>query len=168
MKKTFYFLSFSFFISLFLGCGIYSFTGGNTGKAKTIQIDYFPNQASLVEPIVGQKFTEDLQDLFLRQTNLSLVKNNGDLHFQGEIVNYMIRPMGATANETAAQNRLTVTVNIRYTNRFKEEDDFEKQFSHYEDYNANILLSGSSLEDILNIIFERITQDVFNASVAKW
>ena len=168
MKKTLYILFIFISFLLLIGCGAYSFTGGNTGKAKTIQINYFPNQASLVEPIVSQKFTEDLQDLFLRQTNLTLVKNNGDLRFEGEITGYRISPMSATANQTAAQNRLTVTVNVRYTNRFIEKDDFEKQFSHYADYGANELLSGSLLEEKLNEIFERITQDIFNASVAKW
>jgi len=168
MKKLIY-LSFFLISSFsFISCGIYSFTGGNTGKAKTLQIDYFPNQASLVEPIVSQKFTQDLQDLFLRQTNLTLVKNNGDLHFEGEITGYRITPMSATANQTAAQNRLTVTVNVRYTNRFEEKDNFEKQFSHFTDYPADQLLTGSLLEDKLNIIFEKILQDIFSASVAKW
>jgi len=168
MKKLIYISLFLISSFSLISCGIYSFTGGNTGKAKTIQIDYFPNQASLVEPIVSQKFTQDLQDLFLRQTNLTLVKNNGDLHFEGEITGYRITPMSATANQTAAQNRLTVTVNVRYTNRFEEKDNFEKQFSHFTDYGADQLLTGSLLEDKLNIIFEKILQDIFSASVAKW
>ncbi|CAA0224184.1 LptE family protein [Tenacibaculum maritimum] len=162
-----------FFASIILGlsiisCGAYSFTGGNTGDAKTIQIDFFPNQASLVEPSLSQKFTLDLQDLFTRQTNLTLTSSGGDLHFEGEITDYRITPMSATAQQTAAQNRLTITVNVRFTNRLNEKDDFEKQFSFYDDFGANQQLSGSALEGILSTILERITQDIFNASVAKW
>ncbi|CAA0145527.1 Probable lipoprotein precursor. Putative lipopolysaccharide assembly protein LptE [Tenacibaculum maritimum] len=162
-----------FFASIILGlsiisCGAYSFTGGNTGDAKTIQIDFFPNQASLVEPSLSQKFTLDLQDLFTRQTNLTLTSSGGDLHFEGEITDYRITPMSATAQQTAAQNRLTVTVNVRFTNRLNEKDDFEKQFSFYDDFGANQQLSGSALEGVLSTILERITQDIFNASVAKW
>ncbi|CAA0199168.1 LptE family protein [Tenacibaculum maritimum] len=162
-----------FFASIILGssiisCGAYSFTGGNTGDAKTIQIDFFPNQASLVEPSLSQKFTLDLQDLFTRQTNLTLTSSGGDLHFEGEITDYRITPMSATAQQTAAQNRLTITVNVRFTNRLNEKDDFEKQFSFYDDFGANQQLSGSALEDVLSTILERITQDIFNASVAKW
>ncbi|MDH5413886.1 MAG: LPS assembly lipoprotein LptE [Flavobacteriaceae bacterium] len=156
------------FLSIIQGCGVYSFTGGSTGDAKTIQIDYFPNNAPLVEPVVSQKFTTDLQDLFLRQTNLNLTTSGGDLHFEGEITDYKIIPISATAQQTAAQNRLTVSVRVRFYNKLVEEDNFEKTFSFYSDFGAEQQLTGTVLEDALNIIFERITQDIFNASVAKW
>ena len=149
-------------------CGIYGFTGGSTGDAKTIQIDYFPNNAPLVEPSVSQNFTVALQDLFLRQTNLSLTTAGGDLHFEGEITGYKIIPISATADQRAAQNRLNVSVRVRFYNKLIEEDDFEKTFSFFSDFDANQQLTGSALEDALNEIFERITQDIFNASVAKW
>ena len=151
-----------------VSCGVYSFTGGSTGDAKTIQIDFFPNNATLVEPIVSQKFTIALQDLFLRQTNLSLVSNGGDLHFEGEITTYKIIPISATAEQTAAQNRLTVGVRVRFYNKLIPEDDFDKSFSFFSEYGANQPLTGSILEDALDEIFERVNQDIFNASVAKW
>jgi len=150
-------------------CGIYSFTGTNIQPdVKTIQIDYFPNNAVLVEPSLSQTFTLKLQDLFLQQTNLDLVKSGGDLQFEGEITGYKINPMTATADQTAAQNRLTITVNVRFFNNKLEEDNFERTFSHYYDYDANAQLTGGILDDAFNVILERITQDIFNASVAKW
>ena len=149
-------------------CGVYSFTGGSTGDAQTIQIDFFPNNAPLVEPIVSQKFTTDLQDLFLRQTNLDLTRSGGDLHFEGEITDYRIIPISTTANQTAAQNRLNMSVRVRFFNRLVPEDDFDQTFSFFADFDANAQLTGSVLDDALNVIFERITQDIFNASVAKW
>ena len=168
MKKLFYITGFLFLSIISVGCGSYSFTGGDTGKAKTLLIDFFRNLASLVEPTLSQKFTQDFQDLFLRQTNLSLVNSGGDLHFEGEITGYRITPMSATAQQTAAQNRLTITIKVRYYNKFIKEDDFEKSFSFYYDYPANSQLIGSPLETAFNEIIERITQDIFNASVAKW
>lgn len=167
MKKIYYLFLFITATLTLVNCGIYSFTGANT-NAKTVQIDFFRNQAELVEPSLSQKFTEDLQDLFTRQTNLTLVKNNGELHISGEITGYNIMPMTATASQTAAQNRLTITVNVRFTNKLNEKDDFEKQFSFYESFPANQNLTGSTLENVLDVILERITQDIFNASVAKW
>jgi len=161
-------LALSIFMISTQSCGIYSFTGGSTGDAKTIQIDYFPNNAPLVEPSVSQKFTVDLQDLFLRQTNLSLTTSGGDLHFEGEIIGYRIIPISATADQRAAQNRLNISIRVRFYNKLIEEDNFEKTFSFYSDFDANQQLTGSALEDALNEIFERITQDIFNASVAKW
>lgn len=168
MKKIRYIASFLIILSTLIGCGVYSFTGGDTGKAKTLQIDYFRNNASLVEPKLSQKFTEGLRELFTRQTNLTLNPNGGDLRFEGEITGYRIAPMSATAQQTAAQNRLTITINVRYFNKFIEKDNFEKSFSFYYDYPANTQLIGSPLEAAFNEIIERITQDIFNASVAKW
>ena len=168
MKKIY--LLFILVLALTLkSCGIYSFTGTNIqSDVKTIQIDYFPNNAVLVEPSLSQNFTTDLQDLFLTQTNLNLVKSGGDLQFEGEITGYKINPMTATAEQTAAQNRLTITVNVRFFNNKLEDDNFEKSFSHYYDYDANAVLTGSALDDAFDEIIERITQDIFNASVAKW
>jgi len=148
-------------------CGIYSFSGAKI-DAKTIQVDYFPNNASLIEPTLSAKFTEALQDMFLRQTNLTLVKSGGELQFEGEISNYTINYSSPTADQTAAMNRLTVTVKVRFYNNLNEADNFDKSFSHYFDYGANVQLSGSTLEDAYKEIFERITQDIFNESVAKW
>ena len=153
---------------LFIACGAYSFTGGSTGDAKTLQIDFFPNQAPLVEPSLSQSFTQGLQDLFTRQTNLTLTKSNGDLYFSGEITGYRVNPMSATAAQTAAQNRLTITVNVRFTNKLIEKDDFEKQFSFYSDFDANAQLTGGVLDGALDEILERVIQDIFNASLGNW
>ena len=162
-----YILFFVLLLTQLWNCKFYSFSG-NVGDAKTIQVDFFPNQAALIEPTLSQRFTQDMQDLFLRQTNLDLVNNNGDLRFEGEITQYRVNPMAATAQQTAAQNRLTITVNVRFYNRLKEEDDFEKQFSFYSDFDANAQLTGGVLDAALEEILERIIQDIFNASIAKW
>jgi hypothetical protein len=109
-----------------------------------------------------------MQDLFLRQTNLDLIRTGGDLRFEGEITGYRVNPMSATSQQTAAQNRLTITVNVRFYNRLKEEDDFEKQFSFYSDFEANAQLTGGVLDAALDEILERIIQDIFNASLGNW
>ena len=121
-----------------------------------------------VEPSLSQKFTLELQDLFLRQTNLNLTNAGGDLHFEGEITEYRIVPIAATAEQTAAQSRLTVGVRVRFFNRLQEEDNFEQTFSFYSDYDANVQLIGAVLDTAYEEIFQRITQDIFNAAVAKW
>ena len=148
-------------------CGIYNFTGGSTGNAKTFQVNFFQNRAPLIEPGMDREFTFYLQDLINNQTNLSLTNSNGDLVYEGEITNFTVAPMAATADQRAAQNRLTVTVNVRFTNNKEEDKDFEKQFSHYYDFPANAQLS-SVKSAAFEAIFERIGQDIFNASLANW
>ena len=156
-------------ISLLLNsCGIYNMTGTQPINAKTFQVNYFQNNAPLVEPGIERTFTLKLQDIIQNQTNLNLVTQGGELIYEGEITDYRITPMTATADQRAAQNRLTITVLVRFTNRNKEEDDFEKRFSFYDDFDANQQLVGSQLTKSLDVIFERITQDIFNESLAKW
>ena len=168
MKKLLYIAFFSVSIFFLTGCGIYGFTGGDVGSAKTIQIDFFPNQAQLIEPGLSQEFTIALQDLFTRQTNLTLASSNGELYFSGEITSYRISPMSATSQQTSAQNRLTISINVRYVNTTDEKKNFEKPFSFYSDYPATSQLTGGVQEAAFTEIIDRLTQDIFNASVGKW
>lgn len=165
MKKIIFLLLISYSIQ---SCGVYSFTGGSVGEAKTISVPFFPNNAPFVEPSLSQKFTYALQDKFLQQTNLSLSKGSADVTFEGEISQYRITPIAATANNTASQSRLTIGIKVRFYNKIKEEDNFEKTFTHFFDYGADEQLVGSTLETAYEEIFERITQDIFNEAFAKW
>jgi hypothetical protein len=167
MKQLKYLIALSILFT-FSGCNVYNFTGTGKIDAKTFQVSYFPNNAELIVPGIDRTFTLTLQDLIQNQTNLNLVKNGGDLSYEGEIVDYRITPMMATADITAAQNRLTIRVNVRFSNKNKEADDFEKTFDFFYDYPAAQQLTGSTLDTAINIIFERITQDIFNESLAKW
>lgn len=150
------------------GCSIYNFTGTGKIDAETFQVNYFQNNADLVEPGIERTFTIRLQELIQNQTNLSLTNSNGDLVYEGEIVEYRVSPMTATADQRAAQNRLTISVMVRFTNKKKEDDNFEKRFSFFYDYPGNNLPTGAELSTALDVIYERITQDIFNESLAKW
>lgn len=152
----------------FSSCGIYSFSGADTGSAQTFQVNYFQNASAIVEPGIDRTFTLQLQDLIQSQTNLNLTDSNGDLVYEGEIVDYYVSPMSATAQSTAAQNRLTVVVNVRFYNTIEPEKDLERRFSFYYDYPANAQLTGGTLATALEEIFTRITQDIFNATLANW
>ncbi|MFV8280438.1 LPS assembly lipoprotein LptE [Christiangramia marina] len=149
-------------------CMSYSFTGADTGDAETFQVNFFQNNADLVEPGIDRAFTISLQDLIQNQTSLSLTNTNGDLIFEGEITQFYVSPMSATAENTAAQSRLTIAVNVRYYNTLEPEKDFEKRFSFYYDYPAQQQLIGANLETALDEIYTRITQDIFNAALTDW
>ncbi len=150
------------------GCKYYNFTGTGKIDAETFQVNYFQNNAEIVEPGIERTFTLRLQDLIQNQTNLSLTNSGGDLVYEGEITQFRISPMTATADQRAAQNRLSITVNVRFTNTKNEEDDFEKPFSFFYDFPGDQLPTGATLNAALDEIFERITQDIFNESLAKW
>ena len=161
-------------VSCFASCGIYNLTGGDVGDAKSFQVNYFQNFAtqspgSIFEPGMDRDFTLALQDRILNQSSLDIVNSSGDLVYEGEIVEYRISPMSATAQQTAAQNRLSIAVQVRFSNNTIDDGskDFEQRFSFFYDYPANSQLSAVKTE-AHEIIFERITQDIFNASLADW
>lgn len=168
MKNIKYLLLIVITISL-TNCGFYSLSGTNIrDDVNSFQVNYFQNTAAQIEPGIDRDFTIALQDLIQNQTNLELVNTNGDLVYEGEITEYRISPTTATANNTAAQNKLSVGVRVRFYNKKAEDDDFERTFSFFYDYSGSALLSGSLKDTALEEIFERITQDIFNASLAKW
>ena len=156
-----------------LGCKFYSFTGASIPEnAETVQVNLFTNDAansigSTFEPGLDRDFTNAMQEVLLNQTNLELTGVNGDLIYEGEITEYRVTPTTATAQQTAAQNRLTISINVRYINTNNEEDSFEKRFSHFYDF-ADTTQLQTVKADAHEEIFERITQDVFNQSLAKW
>jgi hypothetical protein len=154
-------------------CGNYSFTGASIPEGtETFQVNLFSNNSgnnvgSIYEPGLDRDFTIALQNILENQTNLQLIQSNGDLLYEGEIIEYRVSPMTSTADLNAAQNRLTISVNVIYTNFKKEEDSFERRFSFFFDYPAEQQLVSVKSE-AHGIIFERLTQDIFNASLAKW
>ena len=153
-----------------IGCKVtYSFTGASISEeTKSFQVNYFQNNAPLNEPGLDLEFTNTLIDLLLNQTNLDLVKSNGDLIFEGEITEYRISPTTATSDNRAAQNRLTIAVNVRFYDRNNPDADFERRFSFFYDYAGSAQLIGSQKDTAIDEIFERLTQDIFNAALANW
>jgi hypothetical protein len=171
MLKRFLILSFIFaaLVVLSQACKIsYGFTGANLPAAvKTYSVYYFPNRARLINPTLSQTFTEGLREKMRRQTSLNELAENGDVEFEGQITGYEVRPMSIQKDDLAANNRLTITVKLKYTNSKRPEDNFDKNFSAYEDFDSN--LSISDVEDELTtLIVQKLAEDIFNATIANW
>lgn len=149
-------------------CGIYSFSGTSIQPdVKTVTINYFEYKALRVNPSLSNDLTESIRDQFRRLTRLEEVDMDGDLEISGEITGYDVKAMAVTADEVAAQNRLTVNVKIYFTNRKYPEDDFEKSFSAYADYDSNNTLDAME-STLCEEIIEKLVDDIFNATVANW
>ena len=151
-----------------VSCGIYSFTGTNIQPdVKTITIPLVEYKALRVNPSLANDLTEALQDKFRKLTSLEQVEEDGDLELVCEVTGYDIKAQAVTANEVAAQNRLTVTVKIEFTNRKYPEDDVSQSFSAYEDYPSENSLDAVEA-GLCETIIEKIVEDIFNATVAQW
>ena len=153
---------------LLSSCGIYSFSGASIpAEAKTVSVQYFPNNAQLVNPLLSNTLTNALKDIFVNQTTLQSVAQNGDLALEGEITGYSTSPIAITGNQTAAMNRLTVTVNVRFTNKYDESKSFEQSFSQYQDYPSGQDLS-SVQDGLVEEIVNNLCEDIFNKAVVNW
>ncbi len=150
------------------GCGVYSFTGASIPpQAETISVDYFSNNADLVQPTLSQYFTDELQNKFLRRTNLRMIDGVGHLHFEGSIVGYRTEPIAITGDDRAAMNRLTISVRVSFFNEFDEDAEFERTFSRYYDYDSNLSLSQIETQAIEQITLE-LVEDIFNDALVNW
>ena len=168
MRKTFVLLM-AFLLAIIIpGCGVYSFTGASIPpEAKTISVLYFPNKAAMVQPMLSKNVTEALQDKFRSESSLSITQRNGDLAVEGEITGYDTQPIAIQGNQVAALNRLTVTVNVRFRNRFEEKANFETTFSRYRDYASSKSLSSAE-QELLPAMIEELVQDIYNKCVVNW
>jgi len=151
------------------GCKVsYSFSGVNISpEVLTYSVQYFPNRAPLVQAQLSQVFTDALMDKIQGNTSLDLSNDGGDVHFTGEITGYETRPTAITGAETAARNRLTITVRVKYTNVVEPELDYDSSFSRYENYDASQNLVD--VEDaLIELIVENLVEDIFNKAFISW
>ena len=166
--RAFMLMSVVWNLSTISGCGVYSFTGASISpEVKSVSVDFFPSYAALAPANVPQEFTEALRELFVSRTNLDLYNKNGDIRFEGYISDYRTKPVAIQGNETAAQNRLTITVQVTYTNTKEETKSFEKAFSRFADFDATQNLADVE-QALIAEIHEQLILDIFNEAVVNW
>ena len=153
------------------GCHIinYSFSGTSIQPdVRTITINELEYRALKVNPTLSNSLSEAIRTRFRQMTRLEQLDMDGDLELLGEITGYDVRATAVTANEVAAQNRLTVTVKVSFNNRKYPEDNFEnKNFSAYADYDSTNSLDAVE-QTLCTEIIDKLVEDIFNATVAQW
>jgi len=154
-------------IFFYSSCGIYSFSGVNTDGAQTITFQYFDNVSKIVNPQLSQTFYDEMYQRFVNQTSLKYLPKDGDIIFDGKIIDYTVKPVDIKSGDVAANNRLTITVKVTYKNFKNPKNNFEKTFSWYADYNSSTMLSEVE-EQLTKEISKKIVDDIFNASVVNW
>lgn len=168
MKKSLTAIIFSLIAMCLTGCGIYSFSGTSIQPDVTsITVQNFDNRAMLINPTLANDLTIALQDKYRKLTKLDMLSDGGDLVVSGFIVSYEVTPTAITSDEVASMNRLTIAVRIKFVNEKHPEDNFERNFAAYQDYDSN-----NSLDSVQGILCEQIietlVEDIFNATVADW
>lgn len=146
----------------------YSFTGASISPlVKTYTVYDFTNRAQMINPTLTDYAAEQLRDKFTRQTNLSSVNDGGDLEFEGVITGYDVKPISVQTGDVASENRLTIRINVKFTNNIDPDNDFDTEFSAYADFSSQRIISDVE-DELIEIIIREITDDIFNRSVANW
>ena len=163
------FFTYLVIVVVFISCKVnYGFKGISIPpEAKTISVTFFQNNAAMASPSESQKFTEKMRDMVSSQTNLALTKQNGDLQFEGAIVDYAVSPVAVQSTDQAALNRLTVTINVKYTNSIDQSKSFNQNFQRFYDYSSSKTLSAIESE-ALDEINRQIAEDVFQKAFNNW
>lgn len=169
LKRTFYIVIVFITAALLDACKVnYSLNGATIPiEAKTVSVAFFPNNTTLGSPSISQRFTEKLRDVVSTQTNLALMKQNGDLQFEGSINDYNVAPVAIQSTDQAALNRLTISVLVKYSNKFDETKNFETTFTRFADYSASQVISSVEAE-LLTEINRQLTEDIFNKAFNNW
>ncbi|RYF21017.1 MAG: hypothetical protein EOO42_11355 [Flavobacteriales bacterium] len=170
MKKLIYVLVAFVFL---LGCG-YKFNGASIPpQMKTVNVEYFENNAPLVVPTLSQQLTEDLKERIRNQSKLSITPNNPDAIFTGTITGYEIKPIAIQDNQNpiAGANRLTITISVQYTNNVDTANakaSFKETFTAFTDFS----LAGQTLQSQEQALIRRVntqlTENIFNRAFAQW
>lgn len=160
-----------FFIILLLtlsACGIYSFTGASISPdTKTVSVTLFQNNANLVVPTLSQTITESLKDRIVTQTNLQITRSAADIEFEGRIIDYSVKPMSLQGNNQTSQNRLSISVKVKYVNKKEEAKSFEYTFTRYADFPGTKNLTEVENE-LIKTISTQLIDDIFNKAFVNW
>ena len=146
----------------------YSLSGASIPPdAKTFSVAYFPNNAPMVAPILSATLTDELTQRFASRTSLVQVEEGGDFAFEGEIVGYSSTTSSVSSGDYALQNRLTISIKVKFTNAIDDKMSFNRNFSAYADYDSTKLLTEVEGELIPQIV-EQLVTDVFQAAASNW
>lgn len=136
-------------------------------EAKTVSVGFFQNNTTLGAPSLSQRFSERLRDMVSQQTNLALVRQNGDLQFEGYIADYNVAPVAVQSNDQASMNRLTISVKVSYVNKFDATKNFDQSFTRFADFRSSESLTARE-PDLVQEIYRQISEDIFNRAFNNW
>ena len=167
MKKI---IALVFWAIIACSCGSVSFnmTGASIGNARTCHVVYFENRADIVNPRLSALMTDALKDKIQSSSSLRLVNSNADVLFEGEITGYNVQPQQITAGGTAAKDRLTITVKVKFTNELDDEKSYDKSFSRFQECDGGAMVSSSVEAQLVDDILLELMEDIYNEAFASW
>ncbi|NDF97720.1 MAG: hypothetical protein EB101_02085 [Chitinophagia bacterium] len=155
------------FIATLTGCGVYRFTDASVPDSiKTIKVNFIENKASYVNPQLSPRLTDKLRQKIIAQTRLTQTnRDNADWEITATITQYTFST-SAIAGQQAANNRLTVGVQIVLYDRTADET---RRYEVSRSFEFKGTLSFQAAEASLGDEMTRtLTDDIFNKLFSNW
>ena len=151
-----------------VSCKIYKFTDASINpNIKTIKINQFTNTAPIQVSTLSTTLEQKLVNKFVRESRLTFVKDNPDLEFSGNIVEYYIEPITISGTETTAQNRLSIAIKVDFINKIEPTKSFSQIFRDGENFDASRDITQVQ-DELIEIILDRTIQNIFNKAFVNW
>lgn len=165
------------FLSILIGliltaCAVsYSFQGGTVaGKTFAVKTFNLGNKLTLVNPNLPIVLQEALQQKFINESNLKFTDGKADVNFFGTIVKYTITPVQGTGEQTVNLNRLTISIEVLYTNEADETIPPEGKVisaTSFDDFaSTDDFISKES--ELVESISEKLVSLVYNEVLVNW
>ncbi len=168
IKKLIFIVNLLIISIIGISCGAYSFKGSTlSSDLKTISINNFTISSAGGPANLANTVTEKLKEYYQRNTQLKLKPINADLLLEGSIVSYDLTPQAPTSQDKAGLNRLTITIQVKFSNMKDEEKNFDQNFSFYADFQQTQTLSQVEAK-LIPVILDQIILDIFNKSAGDW
>jgi Lipopolysaccharide-assembly len=146
----------------------YTFRGASLDpNLKTIQIQNFAFQTAGGPPNLSLTFNEKLKEYFQRNTSLKTANVNPDLMFEGAIIGFTVEPKAASSDDKGGLNRLTITIQVKFTNAKNDEKSYDQEFSFYQDFAQTQTITAVQGELVPKIL-DQIVLDIFNKTAGEW
>ena len=171
MKKRFQKYFILLLIAFFAQSCSYTFTGASIPLGmKTVSVQLFENNAPFVVPNLTVQLTEGFRDRIRNQSSLDVVKSEGDGNFEGRITDYSNKPISVQTSEATAkgQERLSITISVKYTSSLDPKSSFETSFTRFQDYTLTNGTFQRQEQELIKKIIVQLTEDMFNKAFANW
>jgi predicted small secreted protein len=146
----------------------YTFRGASLDSSlKTLQIQNFVFQTAGGPANLSLTFNEKFKEYFQRNTSLKMTNTNPDLMFEGAITGFDVEAQAPTSSDKGGLNRLTIKIQVKFTNAKDENKNFDQEFSFYQDFPQTQTITAAQ-GTLIPKILDQIVLDIFNKTAGEW
>jgi hypothetical protein len=147
----------------------YGFKGASPPEGiKTIYIPTVRDESGFGLPAITEDLTRLLKQKFINDNTLEYAeKTSADGMLDCVISSVTDEALVVTGNETVSKRKVTINVNVTFTNLKKQKQIWKKDFSNWGEYDSST--GGFSKRDEgVKVAGDKITDDILLDVISNW